>query len=346
MRYPWANSLLLILLAAELLTGFAGLLAGVDRLRWILWLHGAGAYAVLLLLFWKGQIIAQVLNRRRLNGQRLIFLGMTALTLVVIGAGLWWTWGGPGYVLGFSLMTIHAVLALVLLGLLIWHTLARRFVFRVPRARDRRAFLRLAGFSAAGLAAWQAARTSKALLGLPGATTRFTGSYAVPGAAGGGSPAFPTVSWLFDNPAPLDAAAWRLAVAGAVAQPLTLTYTEMQRLAVDRQTVVLDCTGGWYAVRAWQGVNVQRLLQICGVRPGARSILVEAVSGYSRRFPLAEADQLLLALAVGGRPLDHGHGFPARLVAPGYRGFAWVKWVTRIEVSEVSPLWQPPVPLQ
>ena len=49
---------------------------------------------------------------------------------------------------------------------------------------------------------------------------------------------------------------------------------------------------------------------------------------------------------VSGRELSHGHGYPLRLVAPGKRGFEWVKWVASIEVNE-SPKWlQPPLPLQ
>jgi Oxidoreductase molybdopterin binding domain len=48
---------------------------------------------------------------------------------------------------------------------------------------------------------------------------------------------------------------------------------------------------------------------------------------------------------AGGRPLAAGHGFPARLVAPGRRGFWWVKWVVSIEVDR-APWWrQPPFPL-
>jgi DMSO/TMAO reductase YedYZ molybdopterin-dependent catalytic subunit len=48
---------------------------------------------------------------------------------------------------------------------------------------------------------------------------------------------------------------------------------------------------------------------------------------------------------VGGRPLSVGHGFPARLVAPGRRGFWWVKWVSEIDVDDSPWWWQPPLPL-
>ena len=73
---------------------------------------------------------------------------------------------------------------------------------------------------------------------------------------------------------------------------------------------------------------------------------VTSVTGYYRRFSLDEARRYVLATHVGGRELSHGHGYPLRLVAPGKRGFEWVKWVASIEVNESSKWLQPPLPLQ
>jgi DMSO/TMAO reductase YedYZ molybdopterin-dependent catalytic subunit len=61
---------------------------------------------------------------------------------------------------------------------------------------------------------------------------------------------------------------------------------------------------------------------------------------------MREARDLLLATHVGGDPLSHGHGAPVRLVAPGKRGFEWVKWVTHVEVNRTGSWLQPPLPLQ
>ncbi|MBA3728945.1 MAG: molybdopterin-dependent oxidoreductase [Actinobacteria bacterium] len=76
-----------------------------------------------------------------------------------------------------------------------------------------------------------------------------------------------------------------------------------------------------------------------------RSILVRSATGYSRRFPLSDLATLLIATEVGGERLSPDHGAPARLVAPGRRGFWWVKWVTTIELDEAPWRWQPPFPL-
>jgi DMSO/TMAO reductase YedYZ molybdopterin-dependent catalytic subunit len=73
---------------------------------------------------------------------------------------------------------------------------------------------------------------------------------------------------------------------------------------------------------------------------------VRSVTGYTRRFPPEDAAALLLATHVGGAPLSPGHGAPVRLVAPGRRGFWWVKWVEHVSVEPQAWWWQSPFPLQ
>jgi hypothetical protein len=343
MRHPWANVLLLALLAAQLASGFAGLVNGAETAAWMLRTHDAGAFTIALLLFWKGRVVLHSLRSRRSRlSERVAFLVLGGLLLGAVATGFYWVFAGRTLISGYSVITLHVILALTLIALLAWHTFAMRFVFAVPQARDRRAFLRLGVLGAAGFAAWQASEQLLRLLGLPGAARRFTGSYETGSFTG----EFPVVSWLFDRPPPVDSAAWRLRVGGAVDRPFSLTHAELEQMATDGDAVLLDCTGGWYSTQRWQGLAVRRLLDMAGVRPEARSVTFEATSGYGRRFSIQEAASLLLATRVAGEVLSHSHGFPARLVAPEHRGFEWVKWVTRIEVNETPEYLQPPVPLQ
>ena len=70
--------------------------------------------------------------------------------------------------------------------------------------------------------------------------------------------------------------------------------------------------------------------------PGAgapRSHAVVSVTGHRIVLPMADLETAVLATHVGDEPLSPGHGFPVRLVVPGRRGYHWVKWVQRIEVS-------------
>jgi DMSO/TMAO reductase YedYZ molybdopterin-dependent catalytic subunit len=112
--------------------------------------------------------------------------------------------------------------------------------------------------------------------------------------------------------------------------------------AGDAVRATLDCTGGWYAEQDWAGIRLDRLLP---ADPAARSVVVGSSTGYRRRFPLRDAPRLLLATRAGGEPLSAGHGAPARLVAPGRRGFWWVKWVDTVRTDPLPWWWQPPFPL-
>lgn len=343
MRHPWVNTLLLILLAVQLATGLLGLVNGDTDQRWLYWLHDAGGWAIVALLVWKGAVIVDSLARRkRAPAQRPVYLVLTGLLVATLATGFIWTSAGRIVLFGYSLMTVHHVLAYILVALLVSHVFYMRFILSVPNAHDRRAFLRLAGVSLAGVVAWQLSGVTKALLDLPGAARRFTGSYETGSLSG----RFPTVSWFGDDPDRIDGESWRLRVDGQVARAIELDYAEAQRRTNESRKALIDCTGGWYSVQIWEGFPLADLLDEAGVRDGADSVSLVSVTGYSRRFSLEEARGFILATRVGDRELTHGHGFPLRLVAHDHRGFDWVKWLVRVEVNSGSEWFQPPVPLQ
>jgi hypothetical protein len=349
MKLPWVNILLLVLLVIQTVTGYLGFTNGREPAAWVLWLHGIVAYALVLLLFFKSAIILDAWRRKkRWTGRRVGFLVTLALLILVLLFGLLWTFNGPIYLGGFSLVSLHIYAAVPLMLLMLWHSWHMRFIRRVEGATGRRLFLGGLAAVAGGLLLWVSTRRAKAWVGLEGAARRFTGSYET----GSYSVNFPVVSWIADRPQPVDVAAWKLRVEGAVDRPLALTYAQLAALETSTLSATLDCTGGWYSEQRWQGLFVGELLARAGVWPTAASVTFEAVSGYKRRFDLAETDGFLLALGTvpdetgGFRPLDHGHGYPARLVAPGKRGMEWVKWVTAIRVNETGPYVQSPLPLQ
>lgn len=343
MPYPWVNTLLLGFVSVALISGYFGLTNGDPGKAWVLWIHGAVAYSIVALLAWKAAVVVNSLRRNRVAGTpRVAFLAMAALLLFVLASGFTWVHAGRIVFGPVSLIEMHQVTAVGVAALLAWHVLSRRWVWRLEPARDRRAFLRVAAVAGAGVLLWQGGSALARLADLPGARRRFTGSYET----GSFSGSFPRVSWLFDDPAPVSAQQWRLTIDGAVERPLELDYEQVTELARDGLEATLDCTGGWFTTQEWSGVSVSRLLAMAAPKPGWRSIEVESVTGYSRRFSAGEAETALLALAVAGRPLTHGHGAPARLVVPDHRGFDWVKWVRRIRLHEGADIWQPPLPLQ
>ena len=342
MRYPWVNTLLLAFVAVALASGYFGLTNGDPDKAWILSVHAVVAFGIVALLGWKAAVVRRSLQHNRIAGTaRPVFLVMAALFVFVLASGLVWSNLGRVVFEPISLIELHQWAAIAIALLLVWHVLARRWVWTLAPSRDRRLFLRLAAGAVAGAALWQASGTLAKLASLPGARRRFTGSYETGSLTG----AFPRVSWALDDPEPIDTPGWRLVVDGAVERPLALGLDEIRLLAASRIEATLDCTGGWYTVQEWSGVAVASLLAMAAPKPGWRSIEVESVTGYSRRFSAAEAQTALLSLAVAGRDLAHGHGSPARLVVPDHRGFDWVKWVRRIRVHEGSDLWQPPLPL-
>jgi DMSO/TMAO reductase YedYZ molybdopterin-dependent catalytic subunit len=337
LRVPPGRRTNLALLAALLLafaTGTGVVAAGSAAGRWVALAHGVAGVAVVLLVPWKTRIIRRGLRRARQS--RWASLLLAALASITLLTGLGYATGLLRSVGGTRGMWLHVAAALALAPLALWHVLARP---ARPRRTDlsRRTLLRAGALTAAAAGVYLATSSVVRVAGLPGAGRRFTGSYD----RGSFDPAsMPSTVWLDDRTPRIDPDGWRLLVADADGER-ELSLAELARFDV-RVRAVLDCTGGWYAEQDWTGVPVSALLR---GRGDAQSLLVGSATGYGIRFPVRDLDRLLLATRVGGEPLAPRHGFPARLVAPGRRGFWWVKWVDRIELQATPWWWQPPFPL-
>ncbi len=152
----------------------------------------------------------------------------------------------------------------------------------------------------------------------------------------------------------VDLPSWKLDIGGMVDRPQSLTLDAIRARAKKEYTVLLECSGnpaagGLIGNTKWTGTPLGALLKDCGIRPeGTDIVFFAADSGteklgttdyhlnFARDLPLADAmhDDVILAYEANGKPLAKNHGAPLRLVAPGWYGIAWVKYITRIEVYD------------
>ena len=165
----------------------------------------------------------------------------------------------------------------------------------------------------------------------------------------------------FDIPY-IDAGAWRLNVGGLVNTPLSLDLASIRALPARTLTVTLECAGNGRALMrdssisqpwlveavstaSWTGARLKDVLAQAGSRDGAVDVLFrgadqgiqgEEVQFYERSLSLADAlhDDVLLAYEMNGRRSAPQHGYPLRLIVPGWYGMTSVKWLEQIEVLD------------
>ncbi len=325
------NLALLALLLLAFVTGVASWIVGPGLVRWIVIAHGIVGLSIVALAPWKSTIARRGLQRRRPGRGTAIAFAVLIVTSTV--AALVHITGVVGSVGTLSPLGIHVATAVAAIVVGVLHVVQRPVR---PRATDlsRRSLLRSGAVLGAGAAGLLALDGVLRVAGVRGASRRDTGSFET----GSGVPAdMPVTQWLNDQVQEVDAASWSLRMSGGAR-----TYSVDDLAAFgDALRATLDCTGGWYAEQVWRGARLDRLLD--GADGG--SIVVRSITGYGRRFPRSDAAGLLVATHVGDAPLSAGHGAPARLVAPGRRGYWWVKWITAIDVDDEPWWWQPPFPL-
>jgi len=153
----------------------------------------------------------------------------------------------------------------------------------------------------------------------------------------------------------VDASAYRLQVTGLVERPITMTLDELKARPKVEPTTVFECSGnsrglvhGMVGNATWAGAALMPLL--AEVRPTADSREVyfwgadtgtEEIRGQEYEQNFARSMSLdhvaetgpILAYEMNGEPLPVSHGFPVRLIVPGWYGIAQVKWLERIELG-------------
>ena len=165
----------------------------------------------------------------------------------------------------------------------------------------------------------------------------------------------------FDIPA-LDAATYALQVGGHVRRPLSVSLDEITSRPATTMAVTLECAGNgrallsprplsqpWLAEAVgnaeWTGIPLHVVLDEAGLRGSATNVVFtgydRGVQGgvdqwYERSLAIDDATrgEVLLAYAINGRPLPPQHGFPLRLIVPGWYGMTHVKWLRSITVTD------------
>ena len=319
------DMLLFVAVVVAALTGLLSWGVGTGWARWVTVVHGLAGLSLLALA--PAKISGSVrtgLRRRRAGRWLSILLGLLVTATVVLGVlhstGIWY---GVGY---WSALWTHVLAAAVLAVLVIWHIVSRTGRPRIADL-DRRA---VAGGGAALVAAAAVYGVQEVAVG---GNRRFTGSHEI---ASMSPLQMPTVTWLNDRAPDVDARRWELVVADEQVSIESL-WDRARPVEAD-----LDCTGGWWSRQRWDAVPLSELMGAID----APSLEVESLTGYSRLFPVRDVENLYLAVGYSGEPLRRGHGAPVRLVAPGRRGFWWVKWVS--SVTPVNRRWwlQSPFPLE
>ena len=139
------------------------------------------------------------------------------------------------------------------------------------------------------------------------------------------------------GPQYIDKEKYRLEITGPVINPKTYTYDEViNNHKSYKQLVELNCVEGWSVNILWEGVLVRDLLAEAQILPRAKVVIFHSYEGYSTSFPIDYIlnNDIIMAYRMNNVTLPPERGFPFQLVAKGKWGYKWIKWITRIELSE------------
>lgn len=143
----------------------------------------------------------------------------------------------------------------------------------------------------------------------------------------------------------LDSTQWTLRVHGMVDRPFEIDMDELLSRELVEADITLACVsnqigGDLISNTRWLGFPLAALLNEAGVRSGADQILSTSSDGWTCGTPtevVMDGRDSLLAVGMGGEPLPHVNGYPARMVVPGLYGFvSATKWVTDIKLTRFA----------
>jgi hypothetical protein len=129
---------------------------------------------------------------------------------------------------------------------------------------------------------------------------------------------------------------YRLEVTGLVSNPKNYTYGNVINHQNYEKVVKLDCVEGWDVTILWQGVLVKDIIRESIPSPNANTVIFYAYDGYSTSFSrdYLENNNILMAYKMNNATIPSERGFPFQLVAESKWGYKWIKWITKIELSD------------
>ena len=153
-----------------------------------------------------------------------------------------------------------------------------------------------------------------------------------------------------------------LKVSGSVEKSIILNYYDLIKLPSLSKRVIIECSGnkraffkekvfgeqwenGAMSEGVWKGVSLKTLLEYTGIKAGVKEVVFRGRDAgvknsefvhFDRSLPIAKAlhPEVLIAYEFNGKPISLKHGFPYRLVVPGWYGMASVKWLNEIILIE------------
>jgi DMSO/TMAO reductase YedYZ molybdopterin-dependent catalytic subunit len=138
-----------------------------------------------------------------------------------------------------------------------------------------------------------------------------------------------------------DPATYRFKAWGEVAEPIELTWDELQALPRVQIRADMHCVTTWSRYdNQWEGVPIREILQRVKPLESARYVVAHSWTGYTTNLPLADLsmDDVLIALSHDGAPLATEHGGPVRLVVPQLYAYKSAKWLSGLEfIAEDHP---------
>ncbi len=139
------------------------------------------------------------------------------------------------------------------------------------------------------------------------------------------------------GPQYIDNQTYRLQVTGLVDRNITYTYNDIiYNHKTYQKVVTLYCVEGWNVKILWEGFLVKDLLEEAGIHPNATTVIFYAYDGYSTSLPLDYIinNDIIMAYKMNNLVLPPERGYPFQLVAESKWGYKWIKWITKIEISD------------